>query len=74
MSHVRDILAERWPKKAERALKSRSAAVELFCVECFGGDAHDARQCENRACWLWPHAFKTQRRRLGSSGSERDAS
>jgi hypothetical protein len=51
---ARQEIAERWPKKAERAVKSRAAAVELFCCECFGGDAYEARRCPERTCFLWP--------------------
>jgi len=64
MATVQAELAERWPEKVRRARKSRAAAVELFCVECFGGDAHSARRCENEGWYLWPHAFKTQRAKL----------
>lgn len=58
---MRDEIRTRLPKAAAAAVKSRSTAVRLFCVECMGGQAKDARNCAERDCFLWLHAYKKYR-------------
>ncbi len=54
----RDELRAKYPGRAKRALgNGKAASIELFCIECIGGSAHDAKQCESRSCFLWPHGF-----------------
>jgi hypothetical protein len=54
MKSFRDEIREKLPKMAERASRSRLAAVRLFCIECMGGSARQARACETTDCFLWP--------------------
>lgn len=49
---MRAELRARFPGLA-KATSPRSQ-VRLFCIECMGGSAKDARECETRDCFLWP--------------------
>lgn len=51
----RDEIRAKLPKLAERAKNGPKAAIRLFCVECMGGSKGDAKRCETRDCFLWPH-------------------
>lgn len=54
----RDDLRAKHPRRAKRAAaSSKAAAIELQCLECIGGSAKDAINCETQGCFLWPHAF-----------------
>lgn len=64
MATERDAMTNRWPVAAARAKTSRPTAVRLHCVECMGGSVRDAATCTERACWLWPHAYRKQRAAL----------
>ncbi len=48
-------IAQRYPQaQAAAANGSRVAAIRLFCIECHGGEASGARNCQARECFLWP--------------------
>jgi len=52
---LRAAIRAKLPGLAKRgAAGSRLACIRLFCVECMGGNAGDARRCESRDCFLWP--------------------
>jgi len=57
MKRHRDEIIEKQRRRHDRSLKRPIDAIALNCIECMGGTtmAH-ARQCENRGCFLWPHA------------------
>lgn len=55
MRTIRDEIRAKYPTRAARAVKSAKSAIRLFCVECCGGDVGDARRCQVRDCFLWPH-------------------
>lgn len=40
---------------------SRSAAIQMFCITCLGGNRSDAAQCKIYACPLWALEFKKTR-------------
>lgn len=40
---------------------SRSAAIQLFCIACMGGNRSDAASCTSYQCPLWPLEFKKTR-------------
>lgn len=40
---------------------SRSAAIQLFCISCMGGNRKDAAECKSYNCPLWPLEFKSSR-------------
>jgi hypothetical protein len=60
-----------------RAKTSKVAAIKLFCYECMGGSVSDAKKCESKECFLWPHgpAGRAARRkeRLANPDPERQA-
>ena len=66
---VRDQLRAKYPRRAERAAQtSKTAAIELFCIECVGGESsRAAKKCECSGCFLWPHAFGRSKRSTGDS-------
>lgn len=65
----REELRAKYPGRAKRALgNGKAASIELFCIECIGGAADEAKQCESRGCFLWPHAFG---RSSGNQGGAR---
>lgn len=71
MKTIRDEIRVKYPERAARAAKSAKSAIRLFCIECCGGDAGDARRCEVRDCFLWPHVKVWRAPRLeGSSSTE----
>ena len=41
--------------KAAFARKSRQAAVQAFCAECFGYNTREAMECESVTCPLWEY-------------------
>lgn len=43
------------PIAHERAKTRPKTAIRLFCIECMGGNTRDAKACEVRDCYLWPH-------------------
>jgi hypothetical protein len=49
------------PRAAEAAKRQRGAAIRLFCIECMGGSIRDAAACQEKDCFLWPHAYRAQR-------------
>lgn len=51
----RDEICARYPALAERAKNGPKAAIRLFCIECHGGSKTEARACQVRECFLWPH-------------------
>jgi len=51
----RDEVREKYPALAKRAQVGPKAAIRLFCIECMGGSKADAKACETRGCFLWPH-------------------
>lgn len=55
MKTLRDEIRVKYPERAARAAKSAKSAIRLFCIECCGGDAGEARRCQVRDCFLWPH-------------------
>lgn len=55
MKTLRDELRAKYPERAARASKSAKSAIRLFCIECCGGEAGEARRCQVRNCFLWPH-------------------
>lgn len=55
MKTLRDEIRVKYPERAARAGKSAKSAIRLFCIECCGGDAGEARRCQVRDCFLWPH-------------------
>lgn len=57
-NRLRGELVEKYPGLAGRAAASRAAAVKLFCIECMGGSNRDAKECAERSCFLWPHAYR----------------
>ena len=59
---LRDKLRAKHPSRAKRSRTQKSAAIELFCTECMGGSAREAGQCELTDCFLWPHAYRKQRK------------
>jgi hypothetical protein len=55
---ARDELAEKYPSAAAKASTSKVYAVKLFCLECIGGSAQEAKCCDAAAtCRLWRHIF-----------------
>ena len=55
---LRDELRAKYPSRAKRAAESsKAAAIALQCAECVGGSSREAKRCELRDCFLWPHAF-----------------
>ena len=40
---------------------SRSAAIQLFCISCMGGNRKDAAECKSYNCPLWALEFKSTR-------------
>jgi len=54
---LREEMDKKNPRLAELALKRKSTAIRLFCVECVGGSIPDAKHCQTRECRLWPHAY-----------------
>ncbi len=61
----RNELRAKYPGRAKRALgNGKAASIELFCLECIGGSAQEAKQCESRSCFLWPHGFGRSRAQL----------
>lgn len=52
---LRDEIRAKYPERAARAGKSAKSAIRLFCIECCGGDSGEARRCQVRDCFLWPH-------------------
>lgn len=61
--NIRDELARKLPKAFERAKTSPKTAIRLFCVECMGGSTREAKACETRTCFLWPHRGAAWRQR-----------
>ena len=55
MKALRDEIRTKYPTRAARSVKSAKSAIRLFCIECCGGDAGDARRCQVKDCFLWPH-------------------
>lgn len=55
MKTLRDEIRVKYPERAARAAKSAKSAIRLFCIECCGGDAGEARRCQVTDCFLWPH-------------------
>lgn len=51
----RDEVRSKYPALAERARTGPKAAIRLFCIECMGGSRSEARTCQTRDCFLWPH-------------------
>lgn len=52
---LRDEIRVKYPERAARSAKSAKSAIRLFCIECCGGDAGEARRCKVTDCFLWPH-------------------
>jgi hypothetical protein len=51
---TRDEIRNKYPSLAKKAASGRRlAAIRLFCIECMGGNAADARTCETSVCPLW---------------------
>ena len=71
MKTLRDEIRAKYPTRAARASRSAKSAIRLFCIECFGGDAGDARRCQERDCFLWPHV-KVWRDSVGDAASSDD--
>lgn len=69
---VRDLVDERYPDLAAKAVRSRKAAIVAHCIECMGANRKDARECMSVRCRLWPHAFALYRQRaVGGAGDFR---
>ena len=52
---LRDEIRAKYHERAARAGKSAKSAIRLFCPECCGGEVGEARRCQVRDCFLWPH-------------------
>lgn len=52
----------------EKAKTSRAYAIYLFCWECHGYVASEARKCGNKNCPLWKYRCKNPD--LGDEGDE----
>lgn len=40
--------------QASTASPSRRSAIHEKCIDCSGGSAHEARNCQLKKCALWP--------------------
>ena len=51
----REEVEKKYPAMVAKAASSRLVALRLFCVECMGGSRTEAKACQKRDCFLWPH-------------------
>lgn len=64
----RDEIRKTMPKLAARAERGAKPAIRLFCIECMGGNKRDAKHCQTRDCFLWPHRGAGWSEKPGSVG------
>jgi hypothetical protein len=63
-------IRRKFPGLARRAdAGQRLPAVQLFCIECYGGSLREARTCTVRDCPLWGAAGGSWRRTREAAGA-----